>query len=66
MNEIVSRRAAEIAEKDQALVGFAQKPKTDTVSIALRLISLSEIKPKLCVSVPSSEAGERPKQTIRA
>ena len=40
----ISHRAAEITEKDQALVGFAQEPKTDAVSIALRLISLSEIK----------------------
>ena len=37
-----SRRAAEITERKINLMGFAQEPKTDTVSIARRLISLSE------------------------
>ena len=40
----IHRRGAESAEKDQGLVGFAQKTNTDNVSDDLRLISLSEIK----------------------
>ena len=44
----ISHRAAEITEKDQGLVGFAQELKK--VFHTLHLISLSEIKtpPRLC------------------
>ena len=40
----IHRRGGESAEKDQGLVGFAQKKNNRCSSNALRLISLSEIK----------------------
>ena len=47
----VSHREHRATEKDKNMCLF-------------RLISLSEIKPKLCVSALSSEAGERKKQPL--
>jgi len=54
----IHRRGAESAEKDQGLVGFAQKKNNRCSSNALHLISLSEIKSKnLRVLRDSSAAG---------